>query len=134
MTTMRGHDVLLVEDDYETQEATRDVLRAMGHTVHVAANGRLALAYLEAHPPPGLILLDLMMPEMNGWEFRAAQRADPRFAAIPVVLVSAGSGIDEQARQLGVEVAIPKPVELGTLLAAVARYVASPQHALRAAP
>jgi len=131
VSAVERHDVLLVEDDYETQEATSEVLRALGCSVHVAANGRLAMAYLAAHPPPGLVLLDLMMPEMNGWEFRAAQLADPRLAAIPVVIVSAGSGLDEQARLLGVELAVKKPVELGALVAAVLRYVRVPRAAPR---
>lgn len=117
-------DILLVEDDYDTQEATSEVLRALGHNVHIAGDGRAALAYLERHPAPALILLDLMMPNMNGWEFRQAQRTDPRFAAIPVVIVSAGSELDEQTRLFDVEIAVRKPVELRALREAVARYVA----------
>jgi CheY-like chemotaxis protein len=68
-----------------------------------------------------------MMPEMNGWEFRAAQLADPRLASIPVVLVSAGPGLDEKARLLGVELAVQKPVELGALVDAVLRHVRVPR-------
>jgi CheY-like chemotaxis protein len=129
MSAVERHDVLLVEDDYDTQEATSEVLRALGCSVYVAANGRLALAYLAAHAPPGLILLDLMMPEMNGWEFRVAQLADPRLASIPVVLVSAGPGLDEQARLLGMELVVRKPVELSALADAVLRHLRVPRAA-----
>ena len=114
-------DLLLVEDDPDTMEATTDVLQAAGYRVHGAAHGRDALAWLGAHPAPRLIVLDLMMPVMNGWQFRAAQLEDPRLAGIPVLLVSAGHSLEADARALQVRGFIAKPVELAALLHEIRR-------------
>src|SRR5438105_2276777 len=81
--------VQVVDDNAEVCELFSDILGMLGHRVACARNGEEALDYLNAHPAPALILLDLNMPVMNGWEFRRRQRADPRLAEIPVVVVSA---------------------------------------------
>ena len=81
--------VLVVEDDADLREALFDLLESSGWKVTLAANGREALARLE-RAPVDVILLDFMMPQMDGGEFRAAQRAQPALAGIPVILMSAG--------------------------------------------
>ena len=114
-------DVLVVEDDASNREVIMEVLLAEGYSVAGAEDGADALRWLADRPPPSLILLDLMMPVMNGWEFRSAQRADPRIAAIPVVLVSAGAFTGEAAEGFGAIASVRKPVRLDELLATVRR-------------
>jgi CheY-like chemotaxis protein len=122
--------VLVVEDDYAVQEYLLFVLEEAGYNVALANNGLDALRYLEAHPPPSLILLDLMMPVINGWAFRAAQQREPTLAAIPVVMMSAGTKDEIHAHALGVAAYIAKPMSPDALVAAVSRYslTHSPAH------
>jgi CheY-like chemotaxis protein len=117
-----GAHVLIVEDNPDLREGLGDLLEAEGYAVAGAANGQEALARLQSEPPPCLILLDLMMPVMNGWEFRAAQRRDPALAEIPVVLISALEGLERLAGNLAAAGYLRKPLDLGTLLEIVARY------------
>lgn len=86
------------------------------------ANGEEALAWLRHHPAPSLILLDMMMPVMNGTEFRERQREDPDLAKIPVVLMSAGAKIEEEAAALGAVGVIGKPPDVDEMLAQLERY------------
>ena len=110
--------ILVVEDDSDISEAVSAILGDYGYSVVVAANGREALDRLrESATPPRLILLDLMMPVMDGWQFRAAQAADPALAAIPVVLVSADVGVAKAAEQLAVSAWLRKPVDIRALIA-----------------
>ena len=95
---------LVVEDDEATRELMRRLLVGEGWNVGIARNGRDALAWLAAEKPH-LILLDLLMPEMDGFEFLAKLRETPEFGAIPVVIVTAADLTEEQRRRLqgGVE-------------------------------
>src|SRR5579863_8670231 len=81
--------VLIVEDDDGAREALSDCLEMEGFSVVSARNGKEALDYLHSSPAPKIILLDLYMPVMTGWEFRAAQKQDSAIANIPVVVVTA---------------------------------------------
>src|SRR4051812_32972776 len=94
------------------------LLTVGGFSVVTAANGREALSAARAHHP-SLILLDLMMPEMGGAEFRQAQRQQPDIADTPVIVVSAHHGADEIARRMGASALIPKPIEVDRLFAAI---------------
>src|SRR5262245_26845005 len=81
--------VLVVEDSIDTRDSLAFLLRSVGgYQVSTAANGQEALDRLRAGPRPGLILLDLLMPTMDGWEFCHRLRQDPALASIPVVVVS----------------------------------------------
>jgi len=113
--------VLIVDDDFALREALCVALEGEGFAVAAAANGQEALDYLRTEGRPCLVLLDLMMPIMNGWEFRAQQRQEPELADIPVVVLSAfaRSG-DEELR--GIEQFLRKPIDLADLLAAVRAY------------
>jgi CheY-like chemotaxis protein len=114
--------VLIVEDDLDIRDALGQILEDEGYAVTTAANGLEALERLRAGPPPMLILLDLMMPIMNGWQFRAEQQQDPTLATIPVVVISADTNIGDKANQLGVSDFFRKPIEISGLLQTLARY------------
>lgn len=115
--------ILLVEDDFAIRETVADVLSCEGFQVTCAANGAEALRRLdEATAQPGLILLDLMMPVMDGQAFRSAQRSDPRIAAIPVIVLSASAGVEATVDRMAPAAFLPKPFELDRLLHAVDRY------------
>lgn len=106
-----GGPVLLVEDDLDIAEAILDVLMDEGYEVAHATNGREALELLHSQPRPAVILLDLMMPEMDGPEFRAEQLRDPKLSSIPVVVLSADRLIAQKAFELGVWGYITKPLQ-----------------------
>jgi CheY-like chemotaxis protein len=114
--------VLIVEDDDLTREMLTTILQAEGYVTDSVANGREALTHLSAQAAPDLILLDLLMPIMNGWEFRAAQAADPRLASIPVVVVSATEqATTEMAPPLQPTAHLRKPITVEELLDVVGR-------------
>jgi CheY-like chemotaxis protein len=114
--------VLVVEDDVDILRAIVQVLEDEGYAVRVAANGQAALDTLRAPGTslPCLILLDLMMPVMDGWGFRAAQLRDPTLAQIPVIVLTADGNAVDKGPLMNSAGALRKPVELMTLLAAVA--------------
>ncbi len=112
---------MVIEDDYAIRETLTDVLESEGYGVRAVANGRDALALLERGTAPRLILLDLMMPVMDGVAFRSAQQRDPRLALIPVIVLSADHRLDERAGAMAVEGHLSKPFELDALLAAIDR-------------
>jgi len=112
--------ILLVDDDRDVAEALSTLLTDEGYDVMTVSNGYEALHYLKSHqPPPRLILLDVMMPIMDGYEFRIEQQRDPAIADIPVVVLTAGS-MGERVAEMGVTSHMRKPVDLDRLLAEVA--------------
>ena len=113
----------MVDDDEAIRLTVKELLAEEGYSVRGASNGSEALAILrETSPLPAVILLDLMMPVMDGWTFRRAQADDPRLAAIPVVVLTAAASIARELRELAVDALLAKPLRLETLLATVARY------------
>ncbi|MGI5865828.1 MAG: response regulator [Myxococcales bacterium] len=128
-------DVLIVEDDYDIREVLTEVLQDEGYEVSGAANGREALDLLHRliaagrsqdegnnDVGPRLILLDLMMPVMSGWQFVAEQRQTPEIKDIPVVVVSADGNLQQKATSLGASGYLRKPIEIDALLNIVSRY------------
>ena len=116
---------MIVEDDEDIRADLSAILRVKGFLVEEVANGREALARLRGGSRPCLMVLDLMMPVMNGWELRAAMRADELLRAIPVVVVSgAGRVGDDDLRALEPAAVLVKPFELSELLGLVSRYCA----------
>jgi CheY-like chemotaxis protein len=114
--------VLLVEDDLDVREAMADLLACEGLRVVVASDGREALDLLQAGLRPSVIVLDLTMPRMDGWDFRHAQMADPNLKDIPVIVVSAGSVRAEKVRSdLGDVQFLGKPFVPATFLDVIAR-------------
>lgn len=115
--------VLVVEDDQDIRDTINELLELNGYQVLVAEHGQEALAVLRtATELPAVILLDLTMPVMDGVGFRTAQLADARLADIPVVVMTADGRIDEKCASLACTHALRKPMDVTTLLAAVARY------------
>ena len=111
--------ILVVDDDRGAMEALSDILEYEGYHVERARNGLEALEHLQrTRPVPDLIILDLLMPVMDGWEFRMRQRDDPELANIPVLVVTA---IGATAGIEGVKI-MRKPVDVNELLKNVALY------------
>jgi len=114
--------VLIVEDHPELRRSLTDLLQEAGYAVTSAADGQEALAALRTAPPPDLILLDLMMPVMDGWEFRRRQRQDSALAAIPVVVISGGETLPHSPSFVDAASYLLKPIDFDVLLATVARH------------
>jgi CheY-like chemotaxis protein len=117
--------VLVIEDDTDILRAVVQVLEDEGYAVRAAENGRVGLAVLRepGAQPPCVILLDLMMPVMDGWAFRAEQLRDPALARIPVIVLTADGNASQKAQLMNGAGALRKPVELLTLLAAIQPFV-----------
>ncbi|WNG40871.1 response regulator [Archangium violaceum] len=109
------HRVLVVEDHADSRELLAEFLEALGYEVDVAANGLEALERLRGAPCPTVMLLDLMMPVMSGWELMRHVREDPVLRSLAVVVVS-GAG-ESQSLPEGILGAVPKPVDLNALRA-----------------
>lgn len=120
MMSASGDVVLVIEDHEDLREGIRIALMLDGYTVEVAVNGRDALAKLYAGLRPCLILLDLMMPIMNGFEFREARLADPDLAKIPLIVYSGITDPLETAQQLHADAYVHKPTDVEQM-AALAR-------------
>src|SRR5262249_19558825 len=121
---MHGRDcrVLVVDDDDDIRETIISLLEDEGIGAAGAINGEQALTYLRGTSPPSFILLDLMMPIMDGPQFRAEQVRDGRLAAIPVVVLSGHAHARSMASTMGVAEVMLKPLTLDRLLAVVDRF------------
>jgi CheY-like chemotaxis protein len=114
--------ILVVDDDPDIRDIVSQLLEDEGYTVVEAADGREALVYLQMAPAlPCLIILDLMMPIMHGWDVLQARQNDPRLASMPIAVLSAYYTIISAA-VLHVQAIVAKPFELERLLAVVQRY------------
>ena len=122
MTTIECKNILIIEDDSAVRQTIREILEIHGYCVFEAADGREGMERLrEIAPEPCLVLLDLMMPVMNGWEFLDSQRSDPKLKDIPVVICTA---YHESAKAIHPSAVVPKPVQLDQLLGAVQKFCA----------
>ena len=124
MTPTERRDVLIVDDDPDIRDAVGECLRYEGYDVHSAADGRDALERLEYGLRPAVILLDLMMPVLNGFDVLEALKSRPEWKSIPVVIVSANRGYEAEDLSGAVSI-LRKPVNVDRLLAAVEQAVAS---------
>jgi CheY-like chemotaxis protein len=114
--------IMVVDDDADIRETVADVLQDEGYAVELAANGREVLEHLHASTRlPDLILLDLMMPELDGWGVLAELEKVPRLASIPVVVFSAYASDDTSVAALKVRGFVRKPLRLEDLLDVIAR-------------
>jgi CheY-like chemotaxis protein len=121
---MANQNILLVEDDIDIQENLKAFLEMENYNVATASNGKLALEYLKSNPQPHLILLDLMMPVMNGYEMLAEMKKINLFQnhEVPIVLLSAATDIEETARRQVIKF-IRKPIALDKLLQTITEVI-----------
>jgi two-component system, chemotaxis family, chemotaxis protein CheY len=117
------HRILVVEDDERLLTAMVSLLRLVGYTSLGVPNGYAALERLRGEQPPCLILLDLMMPEMDGWQFRKRQLTDPKLMGVPVIVCS-GHATDQDVASLGVQHCVEKPLDVRALLDLIANCCA----------
>jgi len=114
--------VLVIDDDADIRGALVGVLEEQGYHAISASNGLEALEVLRILPtPPSVILLDLMMPVMDGWQFCAEQRQDPLLSKIPVVVVSAHGNVEAEASQVSASAYLRKPFLIQDLLHTIAK-------------
>jgi CheY-like chemotaxis protein len=107
--------ILIVDDDTDIRETLTELLEGEGYDCATAGNGREALDYLRGHSFPSLILLDLMMPVMDGFEFRAAQLQADKLREVPVLVISAGGRAQQAAKTLSAADYLNKPMDIGDL-------------------
>jgi CheY-like chemotaxis protein len=115
--------ILVVEDDQDIREVVALALDAMGYSAVLAADGLEAIDLLSSGLRPSLILLDMMMPRMDGEAFLAAVRKNAETANIPIVLVSGHHAVRQRAAELHASGCLVKPIELDDLAAIVDRFV-----------
>jgi CheY-like chemotaxis protein len=115
--------VLVVDDDPDTREAMTELLQIQGFAVLAAGNGREALELLKVENP-SVVLLDLMMPVISGWEFLRYRKAQPELAKIPVIVTSAVIDRAAGAHAEGADEILLKPVDIEKLLKLVKRFSA----------
>jgi CheY-like chemotaxis protein len=123
--------VLVVDDDSDIRSAVQELLADEGYSTVGAANGQMAMDWLRSAPAvPALILLDLMMPQMDGWEFLLRIDHSDRFRGIPVAIMSAHPSVRQAQREgdtsFGGRLLLPKPLDPGHLLDLVAGVVPHP--------
>ena len=114
--------ILVIEDDTFIRETVVELLESEGYDVTPATNGQDGLDRLREGLPCSLILLDLMMPVKDGFEFRSGQLSDPKLAAIPVVVMSAVGDLKDKRDRLAAADYIRKPVDIDTLLSVVKKF------------
>jgi CheY-like chemotaxis protein len=114
--------ILIVEDEPSIRAVLTEILEDEGYRVAGVTNGMEALAYLRQHAHPRLILLDLGMPVMTGWEFREEQLRHSALREIPVIVMSALPDLDRRAAALGVAGCLGKPIDINALLDMIAQY------------
>jgi CheY-like chemotaxis protein len=115
--------VMIVEDDRDLRESITEVLEDNEYCPIAAANGKEAMEQLKSSSEkPCVILLDIMMPVMDGWQFRAAQERDPELSEIPVIVLTAHGNIEEAESGMHPAACLKKPVALEVLLGTVEQF------------
>jgi CheY-like chemotaxis protein len=124
MCPKRNHKILVVDDDADIREVLSEVLIESGHDVMTASNGLEGLQILRDGWSPCMVLLDLMMPVMDGYLFLEEARNDPALASIPITVITAGRQVDIQRLEGATLVA--KPIRLPALMSLIAKSCGSP--------
>ncbi len=120
---MEKREVLVVEDDVDLRESLSQALQDHGFAVTQAGNGQQALDLLHSGNRPAVILLDLMMPVLSGWELRDVLRDDPELSRIPTLVISAYmDGTEQAVLALPADDCIRKPFHLRVLIEAIERH------------
>jgi len=122
MLRMQPHALMLIEDDYDLRAGLTELFLAEGYRIVAAENGLAALEQLRKGFRPSVIILDMFMPIMDGWDFRSSQLRDPELRDIPTVVLTAGGFTAESVQMQSEKVEfIPKPPSVPALLEIVAR-------------
>jgi two-component system sensor histidine kinase/response regulator len=136
--TLRGARILLTEDNEINQQIAVELLESAGATVTVANNGREAIAMVTAQTPPpfDVVLMDLQMPEMDGYQATAALRANPRLVSLPIIAMTAHATVEERQRCLaaGMNDHVAKPIDPVALFDTVGKFYQAPDDVPAAAP
>ncbi len=119
---MESYTILVVDDDPDIRDVIAETLADEGFNVVTSGDGQAAVDIALEHPP-NLIVLDLMMPKMSGWQVIEALQASPRGATIPIVLVSASRDLERTAKQSEVAACLAKPFDLESLVRVVEQHV-----------
>jgi CheY-like chemotaxis protein len=120
--TDTGTPIMVIDDDEDIREMLRIVLEVSGYSVETVADGAEGWDHLAAGPLPSLIILDLMMPRMDGEQFISKLRASAQ-PNIPVIIMSGQNGATERARDVHADAVLMKPVDLDVLLGTIAQFV-----------
>ena len=115
--------ILVIDDEPDILYTLADILRALGYSVRIASNGREGLECIRAYGAPDLIVLDLMMPVMDGYQFWSEQHQDPRLAEIPVIVITAGTSVRRD--ELDPYGLVPKPIKLPLLCGLIEKAIGS---------
>jgi two-component system response regulator MprA len=120
------HHILVVEDDRDIRETVVDILEDHGFEVTAAGDGQQALNFLDAGTMPDAILLDLMMPNMNGFQFREEQLKNATWARIPVAVLTADVEAKEKAQSVKADAFVKKPLKIQPLLDVIEQLLRRP--------
>jgi DNA-binding response OmpR family regulator len=127
--------ILIVEDDVDVRETLAEVLSEEGYDILAFAGGRAALEHLRSTTTrPGLILLDLMMPNMDGWEFREEQQRNDNLNDVPTVILSADGNVEQNMSSLRADGYLRKPIHIRTLLQLVESFCGLPEASKQMGP
>lgn len=120
--------ILVIEDDRDIRESLLQLFEIEGYASEGVSHGEDAMRLLaqEGRPHPDLIILDLMMPVMNGYEFRTLQLKNSELSKIPTIIISAGTDLEQQAGELKAQAYIRKPTNIEELMEIVGRFVKKP--------
>ena len=122
---MSKKTILIVEDNVSIREEIVELLEEEGYLAKGIENGQEAMKYLKTtNTLPTLILLDLMMPIMNGWQFRIEQEQDLRLSKIPVIVVTADGHAEQKAAKMNATGWLKKPIDIDTLLKTIQTFSA----------
>jgi CheY-like chemotaxis protein len=128
MEDLHSNRIVIVEDDIDVRETLAEVLSEEGYEIAAFAGGQAALQHLQSvEVLPALILLDLMMPTMDGWQFRQAQKQFQKLQKVPTVILSADGNIDRNMLALAANGYLRKPIHIKTLLQLVESFCGPPQ-------
>jgi len=121
LNQQRCSSILIIEDDEAIRTSLSDVLTSEGYKINEASNGKAAFEVLEGSSNPSLLLLDLMMPAMNGYEFSASIKKMPKYSSHPIIIMSASRDGEQYAKQEGYPF-LKKPLDVEDLLNLVAKF------------
>jgi len=122
MSAPANAPVLVVDDNDDIREALALILEYEGLAVESVADGDAALARMRREPQPCVVIFDLHMPGMDGWQLREAQQADPTLRDIPMIIYSGDSDVGQVAATMGLKGFFQKPTTIDRVLALVRRY------------